>query len=304
MTDKKDKTLKEFLEANLPAKIEQVLPKHLNLERFMRIAFAALVRNPELQKCTPFSVMECLIRCSEVGLEPDGRFVYLVPFKDKKSTPPRVICTFILGYMGMIQIARRTGELAEIQVEAVYEKDLFEYQYGTTKFLRHIPYDGAGDRGKMIHVWSFVEMTNGGKDFRVWRKDKVDEIRGRSRSKDNGPWVTDYEAMAKKSIFREHFKWLPFSVEVQRAVSSDDDQAIDIETEIVKPRRLRNTFADTEGFGETGDAPLDEETGAPPAQGKKQDDQTVPDEQANPFNQEAKEPELAEHKKPKGSLFS
>lgn len=298
MSDKKPKDLKEFLEANLPAKIEQVLPKHLNLERFMRIAFAALVRNPELQKCTPFSVMECLIRCSEVGLEPDGRFVYLVPYKDNKSTPPRVICTFILGYMGMVQIARRTGEVSDIQVEAVYERDLFEYQFGTNKFLRHIPYDGAGDRGKLIYVWSLVEMKDGGKDFRVWRKDKIDEVRMRSRSKDKGPWVTDEEAMAKKSIFREQFKWLSFSSEVQRRAVIDDD-VIDIDAETVKPKRLRNTFADTEGFGDPGDAgePPDGSTsGGNDPSGEQGEPKT--DSQANPFNQE-----IDPKNKPQGNLF-
>jgi recombination protein RecT len=303
MSDKKPATLKDFIEANLPAKIKDVLPKEMDLNRFMRIAFAAMVRNPELNNCTPFSVMEALIRCSECGVEPDGRMAYLVPFRQYKDGKlVRTNCTFILGYMGMVQICRRTREVADIQCEVVYEKDDFDYQFGSNKFLRHRPYDGPGDPGKIIHVWSYVNFVNGFQDFRVWRKDKIDEIRKRSKTSDKGPWVSDYPAMAKKSIFREHFKWLPFSSETIQKVTNDDDY-IDVEGQVVEPKRLRGRqpkpFAETDGFGDAGEAPEEEPTPATNGRAEPVDSDSAPElEEGNPFD----EP-LPEHKKPLGTLF-
>jgi hypothetical protein len=51
---------------------------------------------------------------------------------------------------------------------------------------------------------------------------EVDGIRARSKSADNGPWVTDYAAMALKTVVRRLFKFLPVSIEIQQAVSLDE----------------------------------------------------------------------------------
>ena len=57
----------------------------------------------------------------------------------------------------------------------------------------------------------------------VLTKDEIDGIRKRSRSGNNGPWVTDYNEMAKKTAFRRLAKWLPLSAEFRDAVEKDDD---------------------------------------------------------------------------------
>ena len=53
-------------------------------------------------------------------------------------------------------------------------------------------------------------------------KAEVDAIRNRSKSKDRGPWVTDYEAMALKTVIRRSFRYLPVSVEAQSAAAADE----------------------------------------------------------------------------------
>ena len=53
-------------------------------------------------------------------------------------------------------------------------------------------------------------------------KYKIDEHRKRSKSSGYGPWVTDYEEMAKKTVFRSIFKWLPISIETIAAAERAD----------------------------------------------------------------------------------
>jgi recombinational DNA repair protein RecT len=60
-------------------------------------------------------------------------------------------------------------------------------------------------------------------------KEEVDAIRKRSRSGASGPWVTDYNEMSKKTVFRRLSKWLPLSPEVRDAAENDDD-VIEVES--------------------------------------------------------------------------
>ena len=207
MSDKKPQDLKEFLNKNLPTKLVDVW-KGVSVDRFMHVAYQCM-QNPDLQKCSPFSLMNAMVKCAQVNLEPDGRMAYLVPFA-KKEKSGKILgynCIFILGYMGMVQIARRSGEVADIQCEVVRDGDEFEYEFGTNKFLRHRPRVWNEGIESITHVWSLVTFTNGFKDFRVQPKEWIDYMRTRSKSPGMGPWKTDYPAMGKKALFREHFKW-------------------------------------------------------------------------------------------------
>ncbi|EPZ54740.1 recombinase, phage RecT family protein [[Clostridium] sordellii ATCC 9714] len=53
-----------------------------------------------------------------------------------------------------------------------------------------------------------------------------DEIIAHAKSKsktfNNGPWQTDFDTMAKKTVIKQLLKYAPLSIEMQRAVSSDE----------------------------------------------------------------------------------
>jgi recombination protein RecT len=49
----------------------------------------------------------------------------------------------------------------------------------------------------------------------------IEAVRKRSKSRDFGPWATDYDAMARKTCIRQLFKLLPKSAELARAVAHD-----------------------------------------------------------------------------------
>ena len=191
--------------------------------------------------------------------------------------------------MGMVQICRRTGQIGDIQCEVVRKGDEFDYQYGTEKFLRHRPFSGAGELGEIEHVWSLVSFTNGFKDFRVRDRNWIDWMRSRSKSPNKGPWQSDFEEMAKAKIFRQHFKWLPFSSETAQNISDDED-AIDIEAETVPQRRLprgKKPFACTDGFEDapppTDDTPHPADTAEPPKEeGYQPGDESQDEPPANP----------------------
>ena len=44
----------------------------------------------------------------------------------------------------------------------------------------------------------------------------------RSKASSSGPWVTDYDAMACKTVVRRMVPWLPMSVEAAQAIERDE----------------------------------------------------------------------------------
>jgi recombination protein RecT len=209
-----DRSIKGFLSGDeFKKQVSLALPKHLKPERFIRIAITALTRTPKLQDCTPESFFQCLLDLSALGIEPDGKRAHLIPYGNK--------CTLVVDYKGIVELARRSGEVSNIHADVVCERDTFDYQFGSGGFLKHKP--ALKDRGPVICAYSFVKLKDGSEDFDVMNVDDIDKIRSRSRSGQSGPWVTDWNEMAKKTVFRRQSKWLPFSPELREAIEKDDE---------------------------------------------------------------------------------
>lgn len=214
------KTIISLLE-QMKGEIARCLPKHLTPERMTRIALTELRKTPKLQECDPLSFIAAIMQASQLGLEPGilGS-CYLIPFYNNKMGKHE--CTFMPGYRGFIDLARRSGQIVSLVARAVYENDEFDYEFGIKENIVHRP--SMTNKGPLIAVYAVALLKDGGHQFDVMSKEEIDAIRTSSKSKDNGPWVTHFEEMAKKTVLRRLFKWLPCSVEMQKAISLDELQ--------------------------------------------------------------------------------
>lgn len=179
-------------------------------ERMTRFALTALNRSPGLLKCSPPSFLGCVVQSAQLGLDPSGITgeAYLVPFKD--------VCTFIIGYRGLLKLARRSGKITEAAAHVVHANDKFEYEYGLDSKLIHKPCEG--ERGDVTHAYAYAKFTDGGRVFEVMTRSDIEKVRASSRASSNGPWVTHPEEMSRKTVFRRLAKWLPLEPEDYRAV--------------------------------------------------------------------------------------
>lgn len=250
-TETKPKSFGEMLK--LPAyqeQIAQALPRGLTAERLTRVVLTAMNKTPKLLECSRESIWESVLNCASLGLFPDalGR-AYLVPYKGK--------CQLIIGYKGLIDLAYRSERIGMIQIRPVFTGDHFVYDFGLSPKLEHRPCDTPGE---LTHVYSIVHIKGADMPtFDVMRKDEVDAIRRRSQSRDNGPWVTDYAAMAMKTVFKRHSKVLPMSAELAQAMDADDDR-LDLEL-----KQVSGTVVNTDSRLFSDDTPtpkqlLDEKT--------------------------------------------
>lgn len=211
-----------LLSEQFKSAVHAALPRHMKVERFVRVALNATMRQPELLQCTQESFFRAMLDLSAYGLEADGRRAHLIPFWNNKVTPRQREVQLIIDYKGIAELVRRSGDVSYIHADVVYEKDEWDFEFGSKAFLKHKP--NLEDRGQKIKaVYSFVKLADGSEDFIVLSRSDVEKVRKRSKSSDSGPWVSDWDEMAKKTAFRRHSKWLPLSPETRDVVEHDDE---------------------------------------------------------------------------------
>src|SRR5258708_22775955 len=196
--------LSVFQDVAVKARLAVALNSHpgLALDRFLMVASTECSRNPKLLQCTRGSFLQALEMSAHLGLEvggPLGHF-YLVPFKNNKRGGGLEVVP-ILGYKGIIVLARRSGQISDMGARRVYAKDFFEWEYGLEDSLVHRPAMDK-DRGEIVAFYGIARFTNGGRQMLTMSKSEVDSFRGRSRASDDGPWKTDYTPMGSKTGIR------------------------------------------------------------------------------------------------------
>lgn len=199
-------------------------------ERMMRLMANAIRTTPKLGKCDPLTLLGSMMTCASLGLEPNTVLghAYLIPFENRKKGVTEV--QLVLGYKGMVDLARRSGHVVNIHADVVYEADEFSFEYGSNQHLKHIP---AGERSKPLYAYCHAKLTDG-EAFIVLPYAEVLKVRDASQGyktakkygKKDTPWIAHEHQMARKTAVRALFNELPISIEkVTDALEVDGSKA-------------------------------------------------------------------------------
>lgn len=205
------------------AQMALALPKSMTAERLTRIVMTECRKVPALMQCNQESFFGAVLQCAQLGLEPGSALghCYLLPFGNGKSRDGRPNCQLIIGYRGMIDLARRSGQIVSINAYCVHEADEFEYELGLHPDIHHRP-SPLAERGPVTYVYAVAVLKGGGVQFEVMSRAEIEAVRVQSKAGKSGPWVTHWEEMARKTVVRKLFKYLPVSIEAVRAVEIDE----------------------------------------------------------------------------------
>jgi recombination protein RecT len=162
-------------------------------------------------ECSPQTLFGSILYFAEIGLPfntPEG-FGYILPFANKGV----VEATPIIGYKGLVEMAYRNPKVKALRIQSVYEKDKFDYEYGTDEFIKHKPVS-EGDRGKLVAVYAIAQIDGISPLFVVVHKNELDKIQKLSKSGssqyspyNNGTDV--FNIMQAKVALKLLFKTLP-----------------------------------------------------------------------------------------------
>ena len=207
----------------MQGEFKAALPKHLTVERLMRVTMTAVQNNPKLLDCDRSSLYAAVMTAAQLGLETDGMLgqAYLVPYGKRVQ--------FIPGYTGLLLLARNSGEISTIQTHAVHENDTFTFSYGLKETLEHIP--AMGERGEITHFYAYAIYKDGGHIFEVMSKADVNAIRDNSDGYKafkadkirSNPWDSHYEQMGRKTVIRRLANYLPLNVQKAAMIDSSAD---------------------------------------------------------------------------------
>lgn len=206
--------IRDYLTSKQKA-IGNVAPKYFDTERMVRLAMAASSRQPQLLQCSPKSWLMALMDCAYYGLEPNAALghAYLVPFRNNKIQGRPLEAQFIVGYKGLILLACETGGFDDIEARIVYENELEQGRFAEVPsdparpFVHKPLYDDRGEPAGAYAVgWRGADKRP---RFLFMPKGDILKSKNRSRSGQNGPWISDEEAMWKKTVVRRMLALAP-----------------------------------------------------------------------------------------------
>lgn len=228
--------------------IAKALPGHITVDKFIRTAQTAIVSTRNIEKAKPGPLLQAISKAAADGLILDGREAALViDYNGDAQYRPMM--------RGLLKLAYNSGRVKSISVQIACENDDFEYVLGDDERINH-KINFKSPRGVPIAVYAIATLDGGEVMREVMTVDQVNGIRDRSdawRAHKAGkikstPWSTDWEEMARKTVFRRLSKYLPSSTDkegrlVQAAERIDEEYSFAEEVapapQIEAPKRVR-----------------------------------------------------------------
>lgn len=210
------------------------LPSHIPVERFVRTVMTSIQSNPDLVRADKASLFSSATKCAQDGLLPDGREAAFVVFstKDKASGEWIKKVQYIPMVQGIMKKARNSGDINSIVAHVVRKNDDFSYDVASDKVPHHKP-DWFGERGDVVGAYAIIHLKEGDPIVEIMSKNDIEAIRSRSKSKDSGPWVTDWEEMARKTVIKRACKYAPSSTDKELSGVIERDEEDDDSLKLV-----------------------------------------------------------------------
>ena len=190
-------------------KLANALPSYCGFtqEHVIRTVLTEVQKSPNLMKCTFNSIAQAALEACSLGLLPNSvqGLAFLVPYGDK--------CQLIPGYKGLIKLALQSPHFNSITANCVYSTDKLDVEFWLNPKLTHVPNLINPEKGEFVGAYAVANMAKGEPVFEYLPKWRIDEIKAKSKAGKGGPWVSDYESMAKKTAIKSLMKILPLEMD-------------------------------------------------------------------------------------------
>ncbi|MBB6716229.1 recombinase RecT [Clostridium gasigenes] len=201
---------------NMKKKFTEILGK--KAPAFMGSILSLYNSDNKFKDVDGYSVINAALLAATLDLpiNKEFGFAWIIPYKNQAQ--------FQVGYKGYIQLALRTGQYKNLNVIEIFEDQLKFYNPLTEEIELDLLSADYEVGSKKIKGYAFyMRLLNGFEKTIYWPIERVTSHAKRfSKTYKNGPWQTDFDAMAKKTILKNGLsKWGILSVEMQKAIETD-----------------------------------------------------------------------------------
>lgn len=168
-------------------------------------AAVALLTNDKLRACDEGSILGALYKAANLGcrLEPEFGECYLIPRNVKAGDKWVSVCCFQLGYKFWKNKALESGHISFLEAREVYAEDKFEFEQGTSAFIKHIP--AEQNKGITTYFYARAKLKDGNEIFEVINKQAAEKSRRSSETQYDGKGQDKVFSQAPKDIWAKHY---------------------------------------------------------------------------------------------------
>jgi phage RecT family recombinase len=156
--------------------LQRALPKGMDAGTWTGAAIAYVRTARDMEKCSPLSVMGCMITIASLGLRLDGVMghAYLTArqIRDRRGDIIGYEAQVQLGYKGMIVLVYRNEDVQEVEPIIIYQNDEIDFQKGTNAYINH-RWGLNEPRGERKAVYAGLRFKNGFYSFQIHNMDDV-----------------------------------------------------------------------------------------------------------------------------------
>lgn len=181
---------------------------------FMASIISLYNSDNKFQNVDGYSVVNSALLAATLDLpiNKEFGFAWVIPYGKQAQ--------FQIGYKGYIQLALRTGQYKNLNVIEIYKGQLKAFNPLTEEIELNVEEKSSDE---IIGYAFYMRLLNGFEKTIYWPIAKVEAHAKRfSKTFKSGPWQTDFDAMAKKTVIKNGLsKWGILSVEMQKAIEVD-----------------------------------------------------------------------------------
>lgn len=189
--------------------------------RFISALISIVGNSDELKKADTKSIILAAGQSAALNLpiNPSLGLASVIAYYDKKKG--QHVAQFQIQRNGLMELAQRSGKIAKLVNEVVYEGELKSYN----RFTDEYDFSGTRTSDKVIGFMAYAKTTTGFEKTVYMTVDealKHGQRYSKTFNKEYGMWKTNFEAMALKTVLKKLItKYLPKTEELTLAIESD-----------------------------------------------------------------------------------
>ncbi len=204
-----------------------------NVKKEISFALQTINKSAQLQKCSQESLLQAVLNISNIGLtlNPAAKEAYLIPRWNNLSKSMEAVLE--PGYVGLVKLLTDAGSVKSMLSQLVYESDVFTVDLANNaQPVIHRPELSRSKQGNLKGAYALATLIDGTRQVEYMSVDEINEIRERSETYkayeakkiQSCTWVSDYGEMARKTVIKRIYKYLPRTERMQQI-----DKAIEID---------------------------------------------------------------------------